>query len=68
MFKWDFSVACREHLVLQREVAASQQEDSLLAQHKTLQQLQLELMDQYNAVVASLPSMEDRYVACIVIL
>lgn len=37
-----------------------EQADHVLGQQATLRQLQIELLDQYNAVVASLPGLDDR--------
>lgn len=51
---------CRERQVSEREFTLKQQTDQILGQQGSLQQLQTELMDQYNAVVASLPRLEDR--------
>ena len=51
---------CRERQLFEREDAVKQQADCILGQQATLQQLQIELLDQYNAVVASLPRLDDR--------
>ena len=37
-----------------------QQADCILDQQATLQQLRIELLDQYNDVVAGLPKLDDR--------
>lgn len=37
-----------------------EQADDILRQQTTLRQLQAELLDQYNSVVASLPGLDDR--------
>lgn len=55
--------ASREREVLERESAIKQQELQIHADSMTLRQLQTELLDQYNTVIASLPRMEDRYCA-----
>lgn len=51
---------CREVQMLEREAAVKQQERALQSQQTALQQLQIELMNQYNTVLAGLPSLEDR--------
>lgn len=51
---------CREHRVSEREDAVKQQADCIFGQQATLQQLRIELLDQYNDVVASIPTLDDR--------
>ncbi|KAL3156076.1 hypothetical protein ABBQ32_013064 [Trebouxia sp. C0010 RCD-2024] len=53
-------VKCREHQVVRKEVTIKQQADQVAEQHAIVQQLQIELLNQYNTVVASLPRLEDR--------
>ena len=53
----------REQQVLDRELAVSKHEDELQTQQAVFRQLQLDLLQQYNAVVAALPRVEDRLVS-----
>ncbi|KAL3145746.1 hypothetical protein ABBQ38_015126 [Trebouxia sp. C0009 RCD-2024] len=53
-------IVCRERQVVRKEVAVKQQADQIAEQHAVVQQLQIELLNQYNTVVASLPRLEDR--------
>lgn len=57
---------CREQQVLERELAVSKREEHTQGQQAVLKQLQLDLLQQYNAVVAELPKVEDRLVVCLV--
>lgn len=50
----------REQQVLERELAVSKREEHTQGQQAVLKQLQLDLLQQYNAVVAELPNVEDR--------
>ncbi|DBA75526.1 hypothetical protein WJX79_007572 [Trebouxia sp. C0005] len=50
----------REQQVLERELAVSKREEHTQGQQAVLKQLQLDLLQQYNAVVAELPKVEDR--------
>ncbi|DBA80496.1 hypothetical protein WJX77_011409 [Trebouxia sp. C0004] len=50
----------REQQVLMRELAVSKREEHTQGQQAVLKQLQLHLLQQYNAVVAELPKVEDR--------
>ena len=56
----------REQQVLERELAVSKREEHTQGQQAVLKQLQLDLLQQYNAVVAELPKVEDRLVVRLV--
>ena len=58
--KCDKCLKCRQRQVSDREDAVKEQADNILGQQTTLRQLQAELLDQYNTVVASLPGLDDR--------
>lgn len=53
-------VVCREHQAGRQEVTMKQQADKIVQERAILQQLQMELLNQYNTVIASLPRLEDR--------
>ena len=53
-------MVCRERQVLLKEITIKQQADQIIEQRAIVQQLQIELLNEYNTVVASLPRLEDR--------